>query len=368
VSKSISLDDLAALNDEIAGLVRAGVPLEMGLASWGRDVSGQLGRVVTRLSEAVARGQTLPQSLAEARGEIPDVYHALVTAGLKSGNLPAALESLSASARNLKDVRGAVTLAVLYPLALVVIGYFLFCLLLGTVFPALMLLYDGSPPKFLSSLAGFAKSADVGIPIPGTQRVIPLVIVPPLVLVFAAVFAWIRTRRASMLDAAAGAGFLSWIPAAGRAVRHARAASFAEIMALLIEHGVPLHEALTLAAECTSDQRLVRSAKARAASLERGGAMAENGRSLAGFPPLVAWLIASGAPQPALAALARHVADTYRRGIARDARWLRDHLPMWLVVLVGGSIVLLFGLTMLVPFANLLEALGGKVGQSMRIQ
>ena len=40
----ITLDQLVALNDEIAALVRAGVPLDRGLRSLGEDLPGRLGR------------------------------------------------------------------------------------------------------------------------------------------------------------------------------------------------------------------------------------------------------------------------------------------------------------------------------------
>lgn len=39
----LSLDDLAALNDEIVALVRAGLPLEPGLTGARRDLRGRLG-------------------------------------------------------------------------------------------------------------------------------------------------------------------------------------------------------------------------------------------------------------------------------------------------------------------------------------
>ena len=149
----MSLDDLVALNDEIAGLVRAGVPLELGLASWGGDLSGQLGRTVARLGAAIERGQSLSQSLVEDPSQIPPVYGAIVTAGLKSGRLPSALESLATSARNLKEVRSAIGLAVLYPLILVLVGYFLFLLLIMHVIPTLLLMYEARPPRFWPLLA-----------------------------------------------------------------------------------------------------------------------------------------------------------------------------------------------------------------------
>jgi type II secretory pathway component PulF len=368
VSKSISLDDLVALNDEIAGLVRAGVPLELGLASWGGDLPGQLGAVVTRLAASVERGQSLPQSLAEHSTQIPPLYAAIVSAGLKSGRLPAALESLATSARNLKEVRGAIGLAVLYPLILVLVGYSLFVLLLTQVIPTLVNTYEATPPRFWSLLADLGTTAAATVPIPGTDRVIFVAVLPPLALLLAAAICWLGTRRAMVLDMGSAGRWLGWVPLAGRVARQARAASLAEIVGLLVEHDVPLDEAIVLAAECTGDRKLVRSTRKLAASIEKGAMPRENWKQLDGFPPLLAWLMSSGGRQQTFTAMARHVADTYRRRAMRDAQWLRDYLPMWLTLMVGGSLVALFGVALFLPYSQLMEALSVAVGHSMRIK
>ena len=59
----MTLDDLIALNDEIAALVRAGVPLEAGLAELGGDLPGRLGQFATVLAQRTARGESLAQAI-----------------------------------------------------------------------------------------------------------------------------------------------------------------------------------------------------------------------------------------------------------------------------------------------------------------
>ena len=125
----MSLDDLVALNDEIAGLVRSGVPLEMGLAGLGGDLPGALGRIVQRISESSSQGRSLSDALADAGDQIPPVYCAVVTVGLRTGRLSGALESTAHTARNLREVRSAIAPAVLYPLLVVLLGYSLFAIM-----------------------------------------------------------------------------------------------------------------------------------------------------------------------------------------------------------------------------------------------
>jgi type II secretory pathway component PulF len=367
VSKSMSLDDLVALNDEIVGLVRSGVPLELGLAGWGRDLPGTLGRVVTELGDAGAQGRPLESLVADESRRFPSVYRAIVVAGIRAGRLPAALESVARSARNLREIRSAVALAVIYPLVLVLIGYGLFMFLAAYFIGSLSDLYEARPPALWTWIARAGSLVTAQIPIPGLPNAgIPVVVIPPLLLVVVAIVWWLRTRRGAMVDGGSAARWLAWIPVASRIARHSRWALLAEVFGVLVENGVPLDEALVLAADCTSDKRLTRSARAAADAIRAGAPASQYQVQLWAFPPLLSWLVCSGASQRTLAAMAAHIADTYRRRIARDQLWLRDLLPLWLVVVIGGVVVAAYAMSIFLPFSELLEHLDG-ANHGMRV-
>ena len=77
---SITIDQLLALNAEMAALVRAGVPLERGLVVAGRDLKGRLGPITTALSRRLNRGESLSEALAGEGESIPPLYRAVVEA------------------------------------------------------------------------------------------------------------------------------------------------------------------------------------------------------------------------------------------------------------------------------------------------
>src|SRR5580700_6763977 len=89
-SGPIALDQLLALNEEIAALVRAGVPLDRGLLEAGRDVRGRLGRIAAVLGQRLGRGESLVDALDAERQSIPPLYRAVVEAGMRAGRLPVA--------------------------------------------------------------------------------------------------------------------------------------------------------------------------------------------------------------------------------------------------------------------------------------
>ncbi|MBP90775.1 MAG: hypothetical protein CMJ64_29370 [Planctomycetaceae bacterium] len=70
-SESVQLEQLSALNDEMAALVRAGVPLEQGLTELGSKMPGRLGRLASFLAERLAAGEGLSQILANNEDRFP---------------------------------------------------------------------------------------------------------------------------------------------------------------------------------------------------------------------------------------------------------------------------------------------------------
>src|SRR6478752_9159860 len=122
----ISIDELGALNDEIAALVRAGVPLERGLLRAGSDLSGGLKRITQALGSRLSRGEGLGQALEAEKGAIPPLYRAVVEAGARSGRLPAALEGLARYVRSYSEARSAIGVALWYPIVVLSLAYALF--------------------------------------------------------------------------------------------------------------------------------------------------------------------------------------------------------------------------------------------------
>ena len=102
---TISLDQVAALGDEIAALVRAGVPLERGLTDLASDLPGSLGKLTARIADRLSSGETLDAALAAEGAALPATTAAVIRAGLRSGNLAVALESHAASSRRISTIR-----------------------------------------------------------------------------------------------------------------------------------------------------------------------------------------------------------------------------------------------------------------------
>ena len=349
---AVSLDDLIALNDEMAALVRAGVPLEQGLIELGQDMPGKMGDLATRLGERIKAGEALPQILASDQDRFPPVWRAVVEAGLRSGRLSAALEGLSTTSRRVAELRRVVGMSLVYPLVVLSVAYGLF------LFSVTHL-----TPRMSNALGDLASSSDVllNAMVWLGQTAIWWAIWPPVVVAVLIVLWWYRSGRAAWSQRAVllrgKPGNRRRWPSIRQSLHDGRMATFTEMLALLVEQQVPLHDAVVLAADASGDRGLGEAARSVADRLRHGETLFATDALPRPFPRFLAWLLASGAQQPQLHQTLLLTADTYRQRATQAATWNAVYLPIILTAVIGGTATLIQGLVVFVPICRLLYGL-----------
>ncbi|MEW4569894.1 type II secretion system F family protein [Tautonia sp. JC769] len=343
----LSLDELIALNEEIAAIVRAGVPIEQGLAGLGRDWKGRLGRVATAIGTRMeAEGCSLAEALALESRPMPDLYRAIIEAGMRSGRLTAALEGLTAFVRSRAELRRTITLALIYPAILVLLAYGLFIAFVTVMAPRLEVGFRslGASAGSIALLSGIGRWAWLWGPM-------------GLAALVALAWAWLRAGRVSALGAEPGRGPRLLAPGITAMVSLTRSGLFADLLALLLENQVPMPDALRLASRVIGDARMREASERLAGSIERGERAEEEApaRASRAFPPMLGWLMTAGAARGDLPRALRVAARTYRERAAARGEVQRMVIPLILLVGVGGTAVFLYGLTLFIPFTELLE-------------
>ncbi len=344
---AISLEQLIALNDEIAALARSGMPLESGLLGVGGDLPGRLGVITRNLGRHMEGGQSLRQALEAEGAALPSTYRAVVEAGLRSGRLPQALEGLAGFARGYVELRRAMGLAIFYPVIVLVVGYGLLVAFFLEMLPRLREAFDAFRVPMGSTIAALEGFAGW---LPYWGPILPLAL-------FVVGCLWVRSGRASAFQPGRIGRGLRWIPGLKGIFEWATAGQFAEWLALLTEHGVPWAEAIELAADATGDGRLKVAARHAADASRRGEALPPSLRGSCGFPPLLSWLLATAQTPETLAPALRHAADMYRRRAMRKASRVRSALPSLLLLIIGGSAAFLYVMALFVPWTRLLSGL-----------
>lgn len=336
---AISLDELIALNDEIAALVRAGVPLDRGLWRLGGDLGGRLGRLAARLGEGLGRGESLAAALGGSDAGFPPFYCAVVEAGARTGRLAAALETVAGGTRRLADARRMVVASMIYPLFVFLLAWGLFVLFVSRIAAALLTVFEGAPVPAARLLEAFVfLRASVAYWGPAV----------PIAAVFAFGWWWHRASRGTLAEPATAGLLLGWLPWLGPMVRAFRQAAFAELLGLLVEHDWPLPEAIRLAAEATGNAKMRRWAEQVAAAIERGERLGGTIRHSPHCSPVLQWLLRSGHDRGTLQAALQHAAEIYHRRAVRLSSSAQLYLAPLATLLIGGSattayVLLVFG-------------------------
>ena len=351
-SRGISLDQLIALNHEIASLVRAGIPIELGLAGRYQDLDGRLGRLTQRLIERMRQGATLPQALAAEEKAVPPIYRAVVEAGVRMGRLPEALEALTRVADSLLDVRRRFTLALLHPLIVLTIAYCLGVVLLLKLIPLFSRLYrDFRFP--MPGWMGTAESLQSTITYWGP--VLPI-------LVGIAGFCWLASGTVNViLGPSAGSSGLSrvfsWFPGLGGIRRNLQFSVFSELLSMLVEHRVPLPEALLLAGDAAGNAELRGDASLLAGQIQTGKSLTDSLDQTKTLPSFMRWMMKAGEQQGSLAAALKQVHEVYRRRGIFQAERFNLIVPVVLVLGIGGTVTLAYGVLLFLPMRDLLSNL-----------
>ncbi len=348
----VKLDDLLALNDEIAGLVRAGLPLDLGLRQLSSSTLGGLSVLSKRIAERVAIGASLEQALREEGDHIPAIYLAVLEAGMKSGRLAEALALVSTLARSLLELHRRVVLALVYPGLVLAFGYVLFVGIIFVFVPTLTQTYESirmTPSFFAQCLVSLHATVHVWGPL-----------MPVLAIV-----AWLVMGQLSKGYAAGSLGRLTssrvhqfaWLPWMPPIVRNFDYAAFSQLLRLLIQHETPLPEALLIAGHATGNASLARSVENIAEDVRRGRALAETVNREHRLPPFLRAMLIMGERYQTLDSTLAQTSDVYHRRAERYVHFSRVILPVLLTVVIGGGITLCYAIGLLGPVRELLEQL-----------
>lgn len=343
-----TLAELAALSEEIVALVRAGVPLEAGLQSTARDLPPRLARLVDALSARLARGQSLAEAIAAERPEYPPVLLAVVEAGVRSGRVAEAVEGIAEVSHHLVELRGSMIRAMIYPLAVLLLAYVLFQLYVATFGRTLVAWLEEFDVPAAEPLREMIARAALGQ---------PYSYLAPLALGGLLAGGWYVTSRPSSLAGGWLRGLLGWLPGLRRMFRSWDAARLTSLLALLVEQRIPWPDALRLASAASVNPRIRAAGWAAASAADAGSRSDPTSTRGLGLPPLLGWALAVGAEQGQLPQILRETADAYRRQALADADLARTLWPMVVLLALGGTATLAYGLLLFYPLARLFETL-----------
>lgn len=340
--RGLSAGELALLTRQLATLSQSGLPLEEALLAVSQQSENPRAQsILLGVRARVMEGHTLADGLADFPYAFPELYRATVAAGEQSGHLDAVLERLAEFTESRQQLHQQVRNALIYPVALVVTAVAIISFMLAYVVPKVVTIfenYDQQLPVLTRVMLW-------------TSEFIRDYWLALIVLIVASIVG-IRQILKKPGPRRRYHRMLLGLPILSRLTRGINTARFTQTLSILAGSGVPILEALRIAAQVVVNMPM-RDAVEEASLRVREGAMIS--KSLASsklFPPMMTHLIASGEASGRLEEMLTRAAVNQEREVdALIATLLGIMQP--LLVIVMAAIVLLIVLAILLPIFEL---------------
>ncbi len=230
----------AALVDQVSQLASDGLSLADGLRA-AADESADRGsaRAMRQLAEQLEQGQTLEDSLRRSSRSLPPYVQGLVLAAARTGRLGTTLHELSEQQRLVRESVMSVWQSVAYPLCVLTISLLLMLILPLLVVPEFKKMFGEMGLKLPAITMAVIAISDISV-----WLVHNVVIWLPLLVVGG----WIilRVILPGLLGHGVARRVLYAAPGIGRLWQWTATAEFSHLLAVLLEAGLPLPEALRL--------------------------------------------------------------------------------------------------------------------------
>lgn len=345
--EAITLDDFMSLNDQLAALIRADVPVDLGLPESPDAAAAELERINAVIARRVNRGEPLAEAVENERANLPRQYRAVVEMGFRSGDFAAAVDGSNQLAESVDEERDSIRAALFYPLMICVlaaIGFVGMCWFLAPLFTEVqegLRLPEGEALTILDRIrVGLAKFG------------VPALVILGLWLLVIRPFLRNKGRRGSGLLS----GALARLTGATHAAYQDRCANFASSLASLTASGAMLEESLPVAGGACGDAKLNHAARELAAALVAGKSLDE-APPASEFPPFLRWALLHSEPVAMRPDALRMAAEVYRQTADRYSQRAKVLAPMLACAFIGGGAVLIYAVALFAPIIHMVHSL-----------
>lgn len=335
--RTIRTPEFLIFNQELATLLKAGLPLVQSLDILRRRVPNPVFRAALNDIHDRVRSGTALSDAFEAQGLFSPIYTASLMAGEKSGSLEQVLRRYVQHMKVILSARSQVISALIYPVILLILSLVVVGLIVFQVVPEFAAFYEqfGQGAQlplstrivvaFSTNLVGSAGLAAAGL----------------AALVMLAVLWWRRPGQRRRIHAA-----VLGVPYFGPLARRFATAQTARTLATLLYGGIPLVNALEIAARATGNVAVGMHLEGVAREVREGRSLsaALGERDL--FPHVAVEMVEVGESTGALADMLTSVADFYdeenQTSLTRFSNLIQPILLVVMGIVIAGLLLSLY--------------------------
>lgn len=336
--KKVPLKEKLLFTQQLAILLRSGVPLLQAIELLTEQFTGQLHTILISIKDGIQEGNSLAEGLKQYPAVFENIYIQLVRAGEASGNLEIILNRLVDYLKKRDEMRKRISDALRNPL-----------IQLGLIFIATIFLLTSVVPQMAETFA----SGGVELPLP-TQILMAIshfIINHYIVLLFLVVASvitfsyWSNTENgAYTLDR-----IILRLPLVSVFSQFGAVVQFCSTLGMLIEGGVRLSEALDIVCNIVDNSVLRKALLEARDNIIKQGKIAQYLKKTKVFPSIAIYLISTGEESGNLDEMLLVVAKNYEDELIEKADNLSAALGPFitiLLILIVGFIVMAIALPM----------------------
>ena len=338
--KKVTSKELAVFTRQFSVMIDAGLPLVQCLSILAnQQVNMFFKETLEEIREDVEQGSTLAEAFMKYPKIFDPLYTNMVEAGETGGALDLILQRLSVLIEKVVKLKRSVISALVYPSIVILVAVVAVAILMVFIIPQFEQIYLGLlgpsellplPTRIVMGISSF---------ISGWGGFIILITV--IGLTVGTIF-YYRTEKGRLrIDS-----ILLKLPVIGVILRKIAVARFSRILSTLMSSGVPILQALMIAARTAGNVVIENAISEVRTSVERGENLADPLKETEVFPDMVCQMIGVGEETGALDAMLGKIADFYEEEVdAAVADLLALIEPIMIVVLgvtIGGIVISMY--------------------------
>jgi general secretion pathway protein F len=338
----LSARDQMLIARQLATLIEASLPVDeaLGLIAEQQEKASAR-RILSDVQEGVIEGQRLADAMGRHPRSFPGLFRAAVAGGERSGALGAILSRLADYLARAHALRTKIQTAMIYPTALSCVALLVIACLMIFVVPSLT-------EQFRAFNANLPLVTQILIGVSGFLAAFW----PLIALALAGLFMMLRALFAQAGPALARDRALLSAPIFGKWIKTVEASRFARAASTLIAAGLPALDSVKSARDSVANRHIAGLIQTMAVRIEEGEPLSNAMRLSGAFPPIVAYMAASGESSGSLAMMLEKAADHLDQefeAFASAAMSLFEPA----VILVMGAVVAGIVLAIMLPILQL---------------
>ena len=324
-SQKVSMKQLLHLTRQLSILISAGTPLVKSLHTIYEQLpEGYFREVIYNIIKDIEEGCPLSVSLAKYPKIFSNLFVNMIKAGEVGGLLPAVLKRVDHFLNHSHRLRQKIRLATMYPVFVLVIATIILTALTAFVVPSFTKIF-----------------ADLGGELPAATQILMKVsstvnrfwyLVPFVIILFIVLFQMSKRNEALKI-------FIDKtvvrLPILGVLIVNIEISRFSRLLGTLLMSGVPILEALKIAADTSSNYLFSSAIHATRLKIEKGGNVYESMEEHEIFPKILTRMVNVGEESGQLDKILLQIADEYEEEAEDSITGLTSLLEPLLIVAMG---------------------------------